>query len=104
MIMVEIGVQITVISLMVFGLVDAFKPFWDPAKRENLGDKIAAGVFAVRICVLVPVDAFPALGIPLRVAYLGSVLTGFLIMGGGKIINDALGLVKAARDKLRSTP
>jgi len=89
--------KVGVLTTVVYGLVEVFKPIWDPTKRVDLGDKVSAAVLGVGICLLGGLDIFPVVGLPLAVPYVGSVLTGFLVVGGGKALHDVLGLIDATR-------
>jgi hypothetical protein len=100
----ELASKVTVLSGVVYGLVEVFKPIWDPTKREQLGDKATAAVLGVGLSVMAGVDLFPVVGLPLAVPYVGSILTGFLIVGGGKGIHDILGAVNAFRTTRASGP
>jgi len=90
----QLASVVLVVTGIVYALVEVFKPIWDPTKRANLGDLVAALIFAELICVAGFIDAFPLVGIPLAVPYLGSVLTGFLMVGGGKGLHDGIKLLK----------
>lgn len=100
----EFLTKVAVVSGVVYGLIEALKPIWDASKRDNLGDKIAAAGTGVGLCLLAGIDVFPVAGIPLAVPYVGSVLTGFLVVGGGKSIHDILGLVDTFRLARASGP
>ncbi len=93
----DVASKVLVVGGVVWSLVESVKPIWDKTKRENIGDKVAALIFGVGICVAAPVDLFPAIGIPLAVPFVGSVLTGVLMVGGAKAAHDLVGLVNAAR-------
>jgi len=93
----DVSAQVLVMLAVVFALTEVFKPVWDPTKREDLGDKVFSAVADVGICILGGIDIFPTVGLPFAVPYVGSVLTGFLAVGGGKGLHDILGLVNATR-------
>ena len=88
----EIATKVAVMVGVVYGLVEAVKPIYDPSKREHLGDKVAAILFGVTIAVAAQIDVFPAVGIPLGVPFLGAALTGMIAVGGGKAVHDLIGL------------
>jgi len=90
--------QLLILSGVIFGLVEIVKPIYDPAKRDRMGDKIAAAVFGVGLCLAAKIDAFPAIGLPLAVPFLGSALTGLLALSGAAVWHGGIGVLTKIRN------
>lgn len=90
----DIALTFVILTTLVFGFVELVKPIYDPEKRKNLGDQIAAAGFGVLLCLLYSIDFFAFIGWATPIPYVGFVLTGLLAgSGGGKILHDLLGLL-----------
>jgi hypothetical protein len=87
---------VVAVSGLIYGLVEVVKPIYDPAKRANLGDMIAALIFAEVVCVGTGFDVFPIIGFPFLVPFVGAVLTAFLVVGAGKGVHDGIQRLKPA--------
>lgn len=65
-------------------------------KGKVSADRVGALVVGVGVAVAGGLDACAAVGIPMAVPYLGSVLTGVLISRGANFVHDALGAMQGA--------
>lgn len=65
-------------------------------KGKVSADRVGALVVGVGVAVAGGLDACAAVGIPMAVPFLGSVLTGVLISRGANFVHDILGAMQGA--------
>lgn len=70
-------------------------------KGKVLADRVGALVVGVGVAVAGGLDACAAVGIPMAVPFLGSVLTGVLISRGANFVHDLLGTIQTAYKGVR---
>lgn len=63
-------------------------------KGKVSADRVGALVIGVGVAVAGGLDACAAVGIPMAVPYLGSVLTGVLLSRGANFMHDILGTMQ----------
>jgi hypothetical protein len=70
-------------------------------KGKVSADRVGALVVGVGVAVAGGLDACAAVGIPMAVPFLGSVLTGVLISRGANFVHDLLGTIQTAYKGVR---
>lgn len=88
-------IKVLVMAAVVEAVWQSLKMMWQQGHLQV--DRIGALVVGVIACTAAGLDIFSLLGIPLSVAYLGSVLTGVLASRGANFLHDLLGGVERLR-------
>ena len=87
--------QFVIVSVLIESVIETLKPIWDPTKRENLGEFLAAVGVGEVVAIAGGFDLFELVGVPLNfldglAPWPGVILTGLLIGRGSNYIHDIL--------------
>jgi len=88
--------QLLVVALLIEAIVNNLKPLWDKTKGFQI-DNLISLVLAVIVCVLVGVDIFTLVGLPMIIPYVGSVLTGILVCRGANVLHELVQALSVLR-------
>lgn len=80
--------QYAVAALVVEALWETTKMFWQNGKFSY--DRVGSVAFGELIAIGGNIDFLATVGLPMRVPYLGSILTGLLISRGANFMHDLL--------------
>lgn len=80
--------QFTTAALIVESLWETTKMFWQNGKFSY--DKLGALLFGELVAVGAGIDFMAAVNLPVRIPYLGMILTGILISRGSNFMHDIL--------------
>jgi hypothetical protein len=99
-------VSIVLIALLVEAVVETVKPLWDPEKRKELPDRLAALAGGELVAIFGGFDIFEMAGLPLEnIAVVGEwpgiVLTGILLSRGANFVHSLLGSVAELPGRIR---
>lgn len=86
--------QIVLGAALVESVWETGKMTWQGGKVS--GDRIGALVVGVGVAVAGGLDVCAAVGIPMGIPFLGSVLTGVLLSRGANFVHDLLGTMQGA--------
>lgn len=85
-----------VIAFFVESIWQALKPLWPKRLRELekedgvFVDAIGCALISLLLCFGTGVDLLAIVGIPLKIPYVGTVLTAFLLYRGSSFLHDVL--------------
>lgn len=91
--------QYVVAASVVEALWETTKMFWQNGKFSH--DRIGSVAFGELIAVGANIDFLAAVGLPMNVPYLGSILTGLLISRGSNFMHDLLGNLNNIQQKTK---
>lgn len=96
---------VAVVAAVVEAIVQNLKPLWQPEAREGqaLVNLLATLILSVLLCVAADVDAFALIGLPLKWAWLGPVLTGLMGQRAANALHGLLQGAAALRNKEQRT-
>ena len=77
--------QVIILAVMVEAIWENIKRAYTDSLQPSV---IGSLVVSVLVCVLAGVDVFEIIGLPLRVAFVGSILTGIIAARGANFVND----------------
>ena len=102
-------VSIGLIALLVESVVETLKPLWDPEKRQNLPDLLAALVGGELVAIFGGFDIFEMAGMPLENiavvgAWPGIVLTGILLSRGSNFVHSLLSSIAELPGRIKPGP
>lgn len=81
--------QLLLVALLIEAIVTNIKPIYDKTKGWQI-DIILTLILSIVICVLVRIDLFALVGIPMILPYVGSVLTGIIVSRGANAVHDLI--------------
>ncbi len=93
--------QLLVVALLIEAIVNNLKPLWDKTKAFQI-DNLISLVLAIVVCVLVGVDIFALVGLPMIVPYVGSVLTGILVCRGANVLHELVIAITTLRGNMQT--
>ena len=76
-----------VLAILIETIVENIKIVWKENKEVNV-TAIVVIVTAIVITTLTGADIFPIVNIPIKVPYVGSMLTGIIVSRGANLVND----------------
>jgi len=91
--------QLLLAAFLVESLIQTLKPIYDKEKGWNK-DAIIALVVSILICVLIKIDLFATVGLPIEIGnttvgtYIGAVLTGVIASRGSNLAHDILKFIE----------
>jgi hypothetical protein len=77
--------QVVILAVMVEAIWENIKRAYTDSLQPSV---IGSLVISILVCVLAGVDVFEIIGLPLRVAFVGSILTGIIAARGANFVND----------------
>lgn len=77
--------QVVILAVMVEAIWENIKRAYTDSLQPSV---IGSLVVSILVCVLAGVDVFEIIGLPLRVAFVGSILTGIIAARGANFVND----------------
>ena len=77
--------QVVILAVMVEAIWENIKRAYADSLQPSV---IGSLVISILVCVLAGVDVFEIIGLPLRVAFVGSILTGIIAARGANFVND----------------
>nr|DAK95813.1 MAG TPA: hypothetical protein [Caudoviricetes sp.] len=77
--------QVVIVAVMVEAIWENIKRAYTDSLQPSV---IGSLVVSILVCVLAGVDVFEIIGLPLRVAFVGSILTGIIAARGANFVND----------------
>lgn len=77
--------QVVILAVMVEAIWENIKRAYTDSLQPSV---IGSLVVSILVCVLAGVDVFEIIGLPLRVAFVGSILTGVIAARGANFVND----------------
>lgn len=81
--------QIVIAAFLTETLLQTVKPLYDKEKGWH-SDQIFAIIIGILVCLGAGVDLFSLAEIPLRVPYLGEILTGIIASRGSNVMHDII--------------
>ena len=88
-------VQFLLIAFLVEALVQAAKPLYE--KRVPDTDVIIAFVLGIALALLTGLDLFVIVDMPLKLPYVGSVLSGVLLSRGANFAHDVVKYIEGLK-------
>lgn len=91
--------QLLLAAFLVESLIQTLKPIYDKEKGWNK-DALFALVISILVCVLIKIDLFTTVGLPIEIGnttigiYIGAVLTGVIASRGSNLAHDILKFVE----------
>lgn len=77
--------QVVILAVMVEAIWENIKRAYTDSLQPSV---LGSLVVSILVCVLAGVDVFEIIGLPLRVAFVGSILTGIIAARGANFVND----------------
>lgn len=77
--------QIVIIAVLVEAIWENLKRAYTDSIQPSV---IGSLVISVLVCVLTGVDVFEIIGLPIKVAFVGSIFTGIIAARGANFVND----------------
>ena len=77
--------QVVMLAVMVEAIWENIKRGYTDSLQPSV---IGSLVVSILVCVLTGVDLFEIIGLPIRVPFVGSVLTGIVAARGANFVND----------------
>jgi hypothetical protein len=77
--------QVIMLAVMVEAIWENIKRAYTDSLQPSV---VGSLVISILVCVLAGVDVFEIIGLPLRVAFVGSILTGIIAARGANFVND----------------
>lgn len=85
---------IIVVSIIMWYIIDRFKPLWENWKYGKYVTIALSAVFAFALAFGYKLDIMAALGVVADASVLGTVLTGLTLMGGSSATAELIERVK----------
>lgn len=85
---------IIVVSIIMWYIIDRFKPLWENWKYGKYVTIALSAVFAFALAFGYKLDIMAALGVVADASVLGTVLTGLTLMGGSSAAAELIERVK----------
>lgn len=86
---------IIVVSVIMWYIIDRFKPLWENWKYGKYVTIALSAVFAFALAFGYKLDIMAALGVVAEASALGTVLTGLTLMGGSSAVSELIERVKS---------
>ena len=77
--------QVIILAIMVEAIVENLKCAYKDSLQPSV---IGSLVISISVCVLTGVDVFEIIGLPIKVAFVGSIFTGVIAARGANFVND----------------
>ena len=77
--------QVIMLAVMVEAIWENIKRAYTDSLQPSV---VGSLVISILVCVLTGVDVFELIGLPIRVAFVGSILTGVIAARGANFVND----------------
>lgn len=77
--------QVVILAVMVEAIWENIKRAYTDSIQPSV---VGSLVISILVCVLTGVDVFELIGLPIRVAFVGSILTGVIAARGANFVND----------------
>jgi hypothetical protein len=77
--------QVIILAIMVEAIWENLKRAYTDSLQPSVIGSLA---ISIAVCVLTGVDVFEIIGLPIRVPFIGSVLTGIIAARGANFVND----------------
>lgn len=85
---------IIVVSIIMWYIIDRFKPLWEGWMYGKYLTIALSAVFAFALAFGYKLDIMAALGVVADASVLGTVLTGLTLMGGSSAVSELIERVK----------
>lgn len=85
---------IIVVSIIMWYIIDRFKPLWEDWKYGKYVTIAVSAVFAFSLAFGYGLDLMAALGVVSEASILGTVLTGLTLMGGSSAVSELIERIK----------
>lgn len=85
---------IIVVSIIMWYIIDRFKPLWAGLKRGKYITIAVSAMFAFALCFGYRLDLMVALDIAKQNSTLGTILTGLTLMGGSSAVAELIARIK----------
>lgn len=92
--------QFTTAALIVESLWETTKMFWQNGKFSY--DKLGSVLFGELVAIGAGIDFMAAVNLPVKIPYLGMILTGILISRGSNFMHDILGNMNNLHQKSKA--
>lgn len=86
--------MISAVAIIMWYIIDRFKPLWDAWAYGKYVTIAVSAVFAFALAFGYNLDIMAALGVVADTSTLGTMLTGFLFMGGSSAVAEIIARVK----------
>lgn len=86
---------IIVVSIIMWYIIDRFKPLWESWKYGKYVTIALSAVFAFALAFGYKLDIMAVLGVVAEASALGTVLTGLTLMGGSSAVSELIERVKS---------
>ena len=77
--------QVIILAVMVEAIWENIKRAYTDSLQVSV---IGSLVISIVVCVLTGVDVFEIIGLPIKVAFVGSIFTGIIAARGANFVND----------------
>ena len=77
--------QVIILAVMVEAIWENIKRAYTDSLQVSV---IGSLVISIVVCVLTGVDVFEIIGLPIKVAFVGSIFTGVIAARGANFVND----------------
>ena len=77
--------QLVIIAVLVEAIWENIKRAYTDSLQVSV---IGSLVISIVVCVLTGVDVFEIIGLPIKVAFVGSIFTGVIAARGANFVND----------------
>lgn len=77
--------QVVILAVMVEAIWENIKRAYTDSIQPSV---VGSLVISILVCVLTGVDVFELIGLPIHVAFVGSILTGVIAARGANFVND----------------
>lgn len=84
---------IIIVSIVMWYIIDRFKPMWDGTSYGKYVTIAVSAVFAFGLCFAYNLDMMVAFGLP-SAGPVGTILTACTLMGGSSAISELIGKIK----------
>lgn len=86
---------IIVVSIIMWYIIDRFKPLWENWKFGKYVTIAVSAVFAFSLAFGYGLDLMAALGVVHDASIMGTVLTGLTLMGGSSAVSELIARIKS---------
>lgn len=92
--------SVVIVALVGEAIWETIKMTWQHGK-VNI-DRIGALIVGLIIAIAAGIDIMDIIGVPMRIPYVGTVLTGVLISRGANFVHDILETVSSVRQNRKA--
>lgn len=85
---------IIMLSIVMWYIIDRFKPMWEGVKYGKYITIAVSALFAFALSFTYHLDLLVALGAIEQAGVLGTIITALTLMGGSSAVSELIGLVK----------